>query len=75
MDEPEEHRRGLEAVCAQDVFYWSMFLCQVAVASLRHVFITHQHSDHTADYGNLIWLAWTASVRLSIPGDPRPSNA
>ena len=30
----------------------------VPLVSLRHVFITHQHSDHNADYGNLIWLAW-----------------
>src|SRR5687767_4323705 len=39
----------------------------VPLASVRHVFITHQHSDHTADYGNLIWLAWTAG--LSSPVD------
>src|SRR3954454_2692459 len=26
--------------------------------TLRHVFITHHHSDHTADYGNLLLLAW-----------------
>lgn len=25
---------------------------------LRHVFITHQHSDHNADYGNLMLLLW-----------------
>jgi hypothetical protein len=25
---------------------------------LRHVFITHQHSDHNADYGNLFLLLW-----------------
>ena len=29
----------------------------VPLPSLRHIFITHQHSDHTADYGNLIQLA------------------
>jgi ribonuclease BN (tRNA processing enzyme) len=38
-----------------------MAFAGVPLASLRHVFITHQHSDHTADYGNLIWLAWTAA--------------
>jgi ribonuclease BN (tRNA processing enzyme) len=26
--------------------------------TLRHVFITHHHSDHNADYGNLLLLAW-----------------
>jgi ribonuclease BN (tRNA processing enzyme) len=34
----------------------------VPFPSLRHIFITHQHSDHTADYGNLIQLAWTAGL-------------
>src|SRR5688500_1647475 len=38
----------------------------IPLASLRHVFITHQHSDHTADYGNLIWLAWTAGLRTRV---------
>jgi len=32
---------------------------------LRNVFITHHHSDHNADYGNLIWLAWTAGLSTS----------
>src|SRR5688572_32341750 len=50
-----------------------MAFAGVPLASLRHVFITHQHSDHTADYGNLIWLAWTAglSSRVDTWG-PRP---
>ena len=44
----------------------------VPLTSLRHIFITHQHSDHTADYGNLIWLAWTAglSTRVDAWGPP-----
>jgi ribonuclease BN (tRNA processing enzyme) len=33
---------------------------------IRHIFITHQHSDHNADYGNLIWLAWTAGLRTRV---------
>ncbi len=33
---------------------------------LRNVFITHLHSDHTADYGNLIWLAWAAGLQTGI---------
>ena len=32
---------------------------EVPLPKLRHIFITHQHSDHNADYGNLILLAWT----------------
>src|ERR1041385_2926945 len=35
-------------------------LAGVPLRALRHVFITHHHSDHNADYGNLILLAWTA---------------
>lgn len=44
----------------------------VPLAMLRHVFITHHHSDHDADYGNLIWLAWTAglSTRIDTWGPP-----
>jgi ribonuclease BN (tRNA processing enzyme) len=38
----------------------------VPLTTLRHVFITHQHSDHTADYGNLIWLGWTAGLRTRV---------
>jgi ribonuclease BN (tRNA processing enzyme) len=38
----------------------------VPLPSLRHVFVTHQHSDHTADYGNLILLAWTAGLRTRV---------
>jgi ribonuclease BN (tRNA processing enzyme) len=44
----------------------------VPFTALRHIFITHQHSDHTADYGNLVWLAWTAglSTRVDAWGPP-----
>lgn len=38
----------------------------VPLATLRHIFITHQHSDHNADYGNLMWLAWTAGLRTRV---------
>jgi len=49
-----------------------MVFAGVPLPSLRHIFITHQHSDHTADYGNLILLAWTAglSSRLATWGPP-----
>jgi len=44
----------------------------VPLAALRHIFITHQHSDHNADYGNLIWLAWASglSTRVDTWGPP-----
>jgi ribonuclease BN (tRNA processing enzyme) len=38
----------------------------VSLDTLRHIFITHHHSDHNADYGNLIWLAWTAGLRTRV---------
>ena len=38
----------------------------IPLASLRHIFLTHQHSDHNADYGNLIWLAWSAGLRTRV---------
>jgi ribonuclease BN (tRNA processing enzyme) len=44
----------------------------VPFPSLRHVLLTHHHSDHDADYGNLIWLAWTAGLasRVDTWGPP-----
>jgi ribonuclease BN (tRNA processing enzyme) len=44
----------------------------VPFTTLRHIFVTHHHSDHNADYGNLIWLAWTAglSARVDAWGPP-----
>jgi ribonuclease BN (tRNA processing enzyme) len=44
----------------------------VPLTTLRHVFLTHQHSDHNADYGNLIWLAWASglSTRVDTWGPP-----
>jgi ribonuclease BN (tRNA processing enzyme) len=35
--------------------------------TLRHIFITHHHSDHNADYGNLLLLEW--GDRLTSPVD------
>jgi ribonuclease BN (tRNA processing enzyme) len=38
----------------------------IPLATLRHIFITHHHSDHNADYGNLLLLAWTAGLRTRV---------
>ena len=43
-----------------------MVLAHVPLSSLRSVFITHQHSDHNADYGNLILLAWGATLTTKV---------
>src|SRR5258708_30058715 len=31
--------------------------------ALRSIFITHHHSDHNLDYGNLFYLAWSAALK------------
>ncbi len=36
------------------------------LGSIRHLFITHQHSDHNADYGNLLWLAWSGPLHTPV---------
>lgn len=38
----------------------------VPLTAVRHVFITHHHSDHNADYGNLILQAWVAGLRTRV---------
>ena len=38
----------------------------VPLKAVRHVFITHHHSDHNADYGNLLLLAWTAGLKRPV---------
>ena len=38
----------------------------IAPATLRHIFITHHHSDHNADYGTLMLLAWAAGLRTRV---------
>jgi ribonuclease BN (tRNA processing enzyme) len=43
-----------------------LVLAGIPLDALRHVFITHHHSDHNADYGNLIWLAWAAGLRTQV---------
>lgn len=43
-----------------------LVLAGIPLSRLRHVFLTHQHSDHNADYGNLLLLAWTAGLRTRI---------
>jgi ribonuclease BN (tRNA processing enzyme) len=33
---------------------------------IRDVFITHHHSDHDADYGNLLLLAWETDLKTPV---------
>ncbi len=43
-----------------------LVLADVALRTVRHIFLTHQHSDHNADYGNLIWLSWAAGLATRV---------
>ncbi|HEX3177698.1 MAG TPA: MBL fold metallo-hydrolase [Methylomirabilota bacterium] len=38
----------------------------VPLTALRHVLVTHHHSDHNADYGNLLLLAWASGLRTPV---------
>jgi ribonuclease BN (tRNA processing enzyme) len=38
----------------------------VRLSSLRHVFITHHHSDHNAEYGPLLLTAWCSGLRTPV---------
>jgi ribonuclease BN (tRNA processing enzyme) len=44
----------------------------VPLTQLRHILITHHHSDHNLDYGNLIMGAWAVGLekRLDTWGPP-----
>ena len=43
-----------------------LVLAGVPLRAVRHIFITHHHSDHNADYGNLILLAWAAGLQTRV---------
>ncbi|WP_432257960.1 MBL fold metallo-hydrolase [Cupriavidus sp. TMH.W2] len=38
----------------------------VPLARLRYVFITHHHSDHNLEYGNLIYNAWATGLNQQV---------
>ena len=38
----------------------------IALRSLRHVFITHHHSDHDLEYGNLFYTAWATGLTTAV---------
>ncbi len=49
-----------------------MVLAKLKLASIRNVFLTHHHSDHNADYGNLLLLSWETDLttRVDAYGPP-----
>jgi ribonuclease BN (tRNA processing enzyme) len=48
----------------------------VPLNTLRYVFITHHHSDHDLDYGNLIYDGWASGLRTPVDTyGPPPTKA
>src|SRR3989440_5819791 len=43
-----------------------LVLAGISLATLRHIFITHHHSDHNLDYGNVIVQAWVSGLRTRV---------
>jgi ribonuclease BN (tRNA processing enzyme) len=43
-----------------------LVMADVPLVKLRHVFLTHHHSDHNADYGNLLLLSWAAGRKTPV---------
>ncbi len=43
-----------------------LVMADVPLVKLRHVFLTHHHSDHNADYGNLMLLSWAAGLKTAV---------
>ena len=38
----------------------------ISLRAIRSVFVTHHHSDHNADYGTLLLLAWAAGLTTPV---------
>jgi ribonuclease BN (tRNA processing enzyme) len=38
----------------------------VPIPSVKNIFITHMHSDHNLEYGNLVYNAWAAGLSTPI---------
>lgn len=41
-------------------------LAKLKLRAIRAVFITHHHSDHNADYGNLLLLSWASDLATRV---------
>jgi ribonuclease BN (tRNA processing enzyme) len=38
----------------------------IELRNLRHIFLTHHHADHNAEYGNLLLMAWVSGLNHPI---------
>ncbi len=49
-----------------------MVFANISLAKLRHIFITHHHSDHNLEYGGLMYNAWVSGFkgRMDTYGPP-----
>jgi ribonuclease BN (tRNA processing enzyme) len=56
----------LYVIDAGDGVARQLTIAGVPLQSLRHVFLTHHHSDHNAGYGNLLLLAWASGLRTRV---------
>ncbi len=43
-----------------------MRLAGIPLGSIRHILLTHHHSDHGADYGTLLLLAWGTDLTRPV---------
>lgn len=43
-----------------------LVIAGVPLRSIRHVLITHHHSDHNADYGTLLLLGWASGLATPV---------
>ena len=44
----------------------ALFLAGLPLAKLNTIFVTHHHSDHIADYGALLLLAWGNGLKTPV---------
>lgn len=39
---------------------------KIALPDLRYIFVTHMHSDHVLEFGNLVYGAWSAGLNHEV---------
>jgi len=49
-----------------------LVMANISLQKLRYIFLTHQHSDHNLEYGNLMYNAWVSGFkgRIDTYGPP-----
>lgn len=43
-----------------------LILAGIPLRNIKHVLLTHHHSDHTADFGTLLELAWSSGLQSHV---------